>query len=656
MAYGLIYNLNFASNIGDRKHRISIYKDGHTATITTSDNNIIGTEEPVVLLWDNKDDIYNNIMASRLEINLYTDSVKQIDIDDLLSSTQNNKFKVEYYIEGALGVMQKYWEGYINNSDFEGGISSTPTKYKIIATDLLTTLKNVLTTDGTAVTTSKASVIKYINNVLGFLPYNVGFKVNNDIQIAEYGTTNFQKMHLYQWVSAVRNGFELAHDNAFDYIENTLKCFNSRLFYADDSYYIVNNCTYPDSATFEVFDSSGDFLNNTTTNVVKTIPTNLKPLSNDLSIRYETPFDVVDFKSDSMPYASDFDIGFLESPALNLTPYPSFEEKVNGILFNGTYYSDDYSVITNSQVKVGNYSIKTQNLISSGTPTQKILDTGFQGAFQENTKIDGSFVLPAYFHASFFVYVNGDGNNDVTLYYSLLRETADNQAGTTNLTRSYYNGLSWATYTNESDATKLPHVSSSIAQNTWIDISEEITVNGTQPYARYRIILWQPKATFTTNRTIHFDQVLLSRRDIINVQSFIGQPTGDSIGKISGSTRRNKTLNYEIKNFYPVSFLTLAKSTNYTPTGFAQLNQVITQHILNDQRSHIRRYTITCTPQNNSEIIYPYHKIDIDFSNYSISETCLIDRLTYKAKSNIYEIEFHETKQATNASVDVSIL
>jgi hypothetical protein len=68
MAYGLIYNLNFSSNIaGNRKHRISIYKDGHTATITVNDNNLIGTEEPVILIWDNTDDIYSNIMSSRLE-------------------------------------------------------------------------------------------------------------------------------------------------------------------------------------------------------------------------------------------------------------------------------------------------------------------------------------------------------------------------------------------------------------------------------------------------------------------------------------------------------------------------------------------------------------------------------------------------------------
>ena len=62
MAYGLIYNLNFSSNLeGNRAHRISIYKDGHTSTITTSDNNIIGTDEPAVLIWDNTDDIYKSL-------------------------------------------------------------------------------------------------------------------------------------------------------------------------------------------------------------------------------------------------------------------------------------------------------------------------------------------------------------------------------------------------------------------------------------------------------------------------------------------------------------------------------------------------------------------------------------------------------------------
>ena len=96
MAYGLIYNLNFSSNLeGNRAHRISIYKDGHTSTITTSDNNIIGTDEPAVLIWDNTDDIYNNIMSARLEINLLSDDTKMVDIDDILDNTTPAKYMVE---------------------------------------------------------------------------------------------------------------------------------------------------------------------------------------------------------------------------------------------------------------------------------------------------------------------------------------------------------------------------------------------------------------------------------------------------------------------------------------------------------------------------------------------------------------------------------
>ena len=82
---------------------------------------------------------------------------------------------------------------------------------------------------------------------------------------------------------------------------------------------------------------------------------------------------------------------------------------------------------------------------------------------------------------------------------------------------------------------------------------------------------------------------------------------------------------------------------------------IIAQQILNDNRTHIKRYSVSTTPVNN-DIIYPYHKIDIDFSNYTSTVSGIIDRMKYKAKSNIYELEFHEPNQATNVSIDFDVV
>lgn len=658
MAYGLIYNLNFASNIGDRKHQLRIYKDGHTATINTTDNNIIGTEEPVTVIWDSDDDIYGNFMPSRLEINLYSDATKQVDIDDILSSTAINKFKVQYWIENSIGVLVPYWEGYISNATFQQGISSTPKTYKLIATDLLGIFKNVSPTDGSAVIDSQETVIKYIDNVIGFLPQVYSYKISNDIEVKPFNgygdiTTTFTKMHRLQWVSAHRNGLNLAHDNAYDYLESTLKAFNSRMFYANSNWYIINNCSYADTASFDVYDNTGTYSTTSSENVVKTIPTNLTPINNDLNIRYDTPYDVVQVTANNSPYATQFDINLVDAQINNLSPYPSFETKVNGILFNSTYYSDNYtsSGITDSYVKAGNYSIKTTTFISSGTPTVKILDTGFQGDFQYTPRVYLGESVPMYFHASFYLSRTGQESYNITFYYSLLRETASNDSGTTGFSRSYYNGSTWVTYTNEADATKLSHNVSDAAADSWTEISLPVQTTGTLNWARYRVIVWRPKKTDLSDCNMHIDQVFIGRYSTVNFNTPV-----KTTAKLSGSTRRNKKLAYEFDNFYPIGvYGTEVKTSTFTPNYLAQLNNVISQQILNDNRTHIKRYSVTTTPVNN-DIIYPYHKIDIDFSNYTSTVSGIIDRMKYNAKSNTYELEFHEPNQSTNVSIDFDIV
>lgn len=656
MAYGLIYNLNFASNIGDRKHRLSIYKDGHTATITTSDNNIIGTEEPVEVIWDANDDIYSNFMPSRLEINLYSDDTKQVDIDDILSSTSVNKFKVIYFIENSSNVLEPYWEGYISNATFEQGISSTPKTYRLIATDLLGLFKNIFSTDGTAVVDSQENVIKYIDNVMGFLPQVYNYKISNDIEIKTYMpygvTTQYRKFHTIQWVSATKDSLELAYDNAYDYLQSTLKAFNSRLFYADGYWHIINNCSYADTASFDYYNSNGTYSSTASENVVKTIPTNLQPIGNDLNVRYDTPYDVVEVIAHNNPYATQFDINDIQGLVNNLSMYPSFETKVNGILFNDTYYSDNYTTsnMDDAYVKTGNYSIKTNTFISSGTPTLKILDTGFQGDFQYNPP-DADGVL-MYFYTSFYLSQAGQETYNITMYYSLLRETASSADGSTGLSRSYYNGSTWVAYTNEANATKLSYNVSAAGASSWNDIQVGINPTGTAVFARYRVILWRPKKTDLGDVNMHIDHVFIGRNSSIDA--------GDTVrtrAKLSTSTRRNKRLTYEFTNFFPINrFGTFVKlGTSIVPTYLAQQNEVITQQILNDNRTHIKRYTVSTTPVNN-DIIYPYHKIDIDFSNYTSTVSGIIDRMRYKAKSNIYELEFHEPNQATNVSIDIDLV
>jgi hypothetical protein len=657
MAYGLIYNLNFRSNIaGNRKHRISIYKDGVADAITVNDNNIIGTEEPAVLIWDNTDDIYNNIMASRMEINLYSDDVKQVDIDDILDNTTPSKFKVEFRMEDDFGTMNKYWEGYLANATYEQRISSVPVIYQLVATDLLGTLKNIFTTDGTAVIDSQPTVIKYLDNITGFLPQVFQWRVSNDIQLkpSKFGETNsFTKMHFLQWLFPFKNGFDLYADTADQYIISTLKAINARIFYSNDSWYIINNSSYKDFPTFDLFNSSGVYSVTYSENILKTIPTDYTPILNDLSIRYDTPIDNVEVIANRNQYTTDFDnIGLSQGEIANLSPYPNFEVINNTILFNSTYYSDDFNFIERDPiVKKGNRSIKTQNYISSGSPTQKLLDTGFTGDFQWNA------VLSPEFFCSYFMQGSGNEEEDFHLYYSIAREVSSSSTGSP-ATKQYWNGNNWIVFTLDTSIAVLQDNNQTAPTDQWVEFSEPLPTATPSPsnYARYRVILWQPKINSAPagQLVVYFDEVFVNRRNVIAFDTAV-----KTTSKITGSARKNKKYIYEFQHFYPVIFSTTFQSDDITfvdAIGSTQLNRIIAQQILNDNRKHVKRYSVSVYANDFSDYLFPYHKININLTGFQSGDSCIIDRLQYQAKSGIYKIECHETNQDTNVSIDTTVL
>jgi hypothetical protein len=652
MAYGLIYNLNFASNLeGNRKHRLSIYKEGHTATITTSDNNIIGTEEPVRLIWDSTDDIYGNIMGSRLEINLLSDEVKNININDILEATTADEFQVRFYIENGSGTLVEYWRGYINNATFQQRISSVPVRYTLIATDLLTMLGSLSIADNAEVIKPRSSVIKHLNSMLNLLPNNSGIKISNDFQLRPYKpliTNSFTELEDLQWLFPYGSSFQLISETVDGYLSNVLKAFNARVFQSDNYWYITNNSSYGDTPSFQEYSTSGSLVGTTTPSVVKTIPTDFKPVGNDLSVVYETPIDAVEVVMNRNNYTTDFiGVGLIRTDDfVNLTPYSNFETKPS-ILVNA-YYSDNFDYIKTSRVKSGNYSVKTTEMLASGTPTDKIFDTGFVGDFQyENDPLGEDF----YFFTSFFIENTGSDNNDTTIYYSIVKEVSASQSGTS---PSYYysTGVAWLSYTLESQIAKLPFNKADAQENTWVDIKETISGQANSSYVRYRIIMWEPvidTATIGGVTKIHFDEVFLGRYSVKNYHEPIR-----TLHAISGSTRKNKKLKYEFDFFYPVVEFTDVKSAAITPSytlGQSKLNYLIAQQILNDNRAHINRYSCSVVAQDFDDILYPYHKIDIQFNDFATVSAGIIDRLTYNAKSGVYNVEFHEPNQSSNVTI-----
>jgi hypothetical protein len=418
-----------ASGFQGRKHRLTI-TDNDASGTDVSNPNVVGSANPVQLIWDNTDDIYNSIMSSRLVMNFLSDPVKMIDVDEIIENTDPSRFEVALYVakrdnvNPALQDFSLYLQGWITNVEFEQQINSFPVPYQLIATDLLPSLKNVSVSQGTATISPSESAIGYLENILGFLHYGAlqNIRIYNNIQW--YNGTSYEYLQDLAHILPYENGFDFKYNSVYEYLEGTLKTMNARLFVAEQKFYIIPNIygsttmdnlvffVGPDwdayensvlragltfSVQFKEYTSASSYFT-VTKNIDLIVPTDIQEVGASLKIRYDSPIDLVTIDTQNNPYSPDHEIDAVFK-TYNLTAYPSIDFAQAGLLFNQTYYSNDYSVIDTSQVLSGNFAFKTQNYDNSNITkydaTHVIFDTGLSTGLVTRTQLFNTF-LPAF--------------------------------------------------------------------------------------------------------------------------------------------------------------------------------------------------------------------------------------------------------------------
>lgn len=649
-----------------RRHQLKIIDNDLSGTDVTTPN-IIGDRNPVNVIWDNTDDIYNSIMPSRMEMNFLSDDVKMINVEEIISNDDPSRFEAKLYIANASGGFDLYWNGYITNVEFEQQINSVPVPYKLIATDLLTSLKNITTLDGTALISPQQTIIGYIENVLGFLPYGAvqNIRIYNNIR---WKVSAFVAYYLQDlpFAYAFENGLDFQYKTAYEYLENVLRMMNARLFVAEQKFYIIPN-TYGSTTMDAVVNSiSSDWDNyenslldlgttfqvtfkeyvfptsyfTVTKDIDLVVPTDLKEVNQSLKIRYEAPIDKVIFEYTNNPYAANFNASGL-SEAFNYTSYPSIEKTATGILYNQTYFSDDFSVITTSQVKSGNYSFKSNQVSTSNfsnfVSTDRLFDTGFS---QEYIPTPDGF---NWFN--FEVYPEDLDTNtdhvDLRFEVALCREIGG--------TKQYYDNFTWTNFTVDTDI-KLQKYDVTLNLNQWNNISGQGfgVANGISPTpspVKYRLIIFKPK-TSATGITYHYDNCFLHKTISFPQEEKI---TLEMLN--SASQRDANTKNITLKN--PISGLpTFGNFDTPRISGTTYgVSELIGQEILNDNRQHIRKFSIVVKALDGyQQFIFPWHKIWINYSGYETKVLGIIDRLQYSARDGVWKIEFHIPVQTQSVS------
>lgn len=668
-----------ASGFQGRKHRLTITdNDASGSNVTTP--NVVGSANPVQLIWDNTDDIYNSIMSSRLVMNFLSDPVKMIDVEEIIENTDPSRFEVALYVakrNNAFPVLEDfslYWQGWITNVEFEQQINSFPVPYQLIATDLLPSLKNVSVSQGTATISPKESTIGYLENILGFLHYGAlqNIRIYNNIQW--YNGTSYEYLQDLPHVLPYENGFDFKYNSVYEYLEGTLKTMNARLFVAEQKFYIIPNIygsttmdnlvffvgpdwdAYENSAlragwTFSVqfkeYTSATSYFT-VTKNIDLIVPTDIQEVGESLKIRYDSPIDLVTIDTQNNPYSPDHETDAVFK-TYNLTAYPSIDFPQGGLLFNQTYYSNDYSVIDTSHVLSGNFAFKTRNYNNSNitkyNSTHVIFDTGLSTGLVTRTQLFNTFFTSVYPEKD-----NVDTEDPVALRleYSIIRDLNPDFFGFEYLNSS---GQAWTTAFSLSDVDVVKfNINANF--NEWTTVKDTVLnqLFGSDFDAAYRLIFYYPKCS-TTGITFHFDNVFLNMFNDLRVED-----KAKIDFTISGSQRDSNSYNLTLKNPYSgVGLRGNFKTPRIASTTFGNA-EIIAQQILNDNRQHVKRYSITVkAPDGYELLIYPWHKIWINYTGHDSYVLGIIDRLEYVARRGVWNIEFHIPVQRQSATMSLNV-
>ena len=274
MAYGEKFNLEFSDVLGNFR-RLSILKKDYTGPVF----DLVGTGDPVIIKWDSDDDIYNPIIGSTCEINLFvTDSTNYDDWFD----ADEREYKIQistgspfgakvwdlqddiyseanfFWNEGEQGY-EFYWEGFLVSDRYQEAVLSKPYPIRLVASDGLGLLKgfdappsNIELSFGTGDPLSFEqqsnfdNLFYYIIEILKLTGLDFDIRVSNNLRKSNFNAndTLFHEIDAYEF-GVLGNNFRPL--NAKKLLEKILQYTNSRIFQSNGSWYIISNSNIVDS-------------------------------------------------------------------------------------------------------------------------------------------------------------------------------------------------------------------------------------------------------------------------------------------------------------------------------------------------------------------------------------------------------------------------
>ena len=177
MAYAVKFRLDFDDVLGNDK-RVEILQDGYD--INNGINDLIGTDDPVSITWDQDDDFYDPIIGSTCEINLFVTNTTNYDN---FYDADEREYKIRISYKDTGGTYQIYWEGWLLVDQFQEAVTSNPYPITLRGYDGLGSLNGFTQPLTNSSGNQLAGVFMvFIHEILENINLGFDIYVSNDIQ------------------------------------------------------------------------------------------------------------------------------------------------------------------------------------------------------------------------------------------------------------------------------------------------------------------------------------------------------------------------------------------------------------------------------------------------------------------------------------------
>ena len=659
MAYGVKFRLEFSDDAENGK-KIEILKKDYTSS-TVYD--LVGTSDPCTITWEGDDDFYEPIRGSKCTINLF--ETNDTNYDNFYQFNER-EYQVKIYYKDTSNNYQLYWIGWLVVDSFQEALTSKPFPITLNALDGLGTLNGFDMPLGTA--TSNTG-LGWIRKCLDNLDLDLDIYVSQDIENFVTGASDYT---IYDNINITTYNLQkskLDINNAKYILEQVLKITNARIFQSFGKWYIINNSSYSGQAAkdtlastaqggtiptgirtaeannlttngtelpkFVVYNYQGTYQSESNIDVLVQLPTNLKPINNDLTKEYLRPINRFNITHNTSQYLKD---------KFTVLQNSGFE---NDLAYWSTYtatsttspgeISDDFS-------KQGNQSFKnTQTQTSANTRKTLTYSNGY--GVTNNSEIGHTLKVNTYFKPS-STYAS---STEVSFRWVARIEDEDPIPPVDD---PYY----WNNTSGSWVQTTTPIINTQVADavDRWEEFSYDL---GSSPYTgNLYLDFYEPYVEVSGHlEALYYDNITLDIHRIDGSELFpdIEGFQYSRVKTASGDTGvlEFKDLRLSSNNYSNTNITRAVRPRDDNASFVKSLEEIISQQVLNDYRNHVNRYEGTLYNLQNKPISL-HNKIWVNFGSTVLREpvSCIIDSMTYNLKRNTFEVVMHVPNQDDDES------